>query len=257
MRKKVNIVLALLILVISACNKDIALPDEEDTKDSTFELSLIETSLLDIAEPSGLSWDLYHNNFIVVDDNTNKAYIIDKSGKTISPLKYDGDDTEGITINANNHQYWLAEEALSKLIVMDSLGNQVSSYDININRTSTKKGLEGLSYNSYNKTFYILNEAEPGLLIKWNPADGIISQKELHFAKDYSGIYADNADQSLWIVSDQSQKLYFCNNNAEVIQSFDLGFEKAEGIVADIDNERIYIVSDSQQKLYTYKITKQ
>lgn len=257
MQKIVNIVIIFLFLALVACNKDIPLPEVEVPNDSTFEISLIETSLLDIAEPSGLCWDLNHHNFIVVDDNTNKAYIIDKSGKTISTLNYTGDDTEGITTDTKNHQIWIAEEALSKLILMDYLGNELSSYNIDIKRTSIKKGLEGLSYNSYDNTFYILNEAEPGLLIKWTPDNGIISEKELQFAQDYSGIYADNADQSLWIVSDQSQQLFYCNNNGEVIQSFNLDFPKAEGLVVDMENKRVFIVSDSEQKLYTYKITKQ
>lgn len=257
MQNRVSILILFSILALASCNKDIALPPVQEPTDSTFQISLIETHLLDIAEPSGLSWDLYHHNFIVVDDNTNKAYLIDKLGKTISPLNYSGDDTEGITVDVKNHEIWLAEEALSKLILMDSLGNELNSYDININRTSTKKGLEGLSYSSYDNTFYILNESEPGLLIKWTPTNGILSQKELQFAQDYSGIYADNADQSLWIVSDQSQKLFHCDNKGEVKQSFNLDFPKAEGLIVDLENERVYIVSDSEQRLYTYKITKQ
>ncbi len=256
MQKTLNILFFISILAFSACNKDIKLPEDEDSQDLTFELSLIGTTLLDIAEPSGLSWDFQHNNFIVVDDNTNKAYIIDKSGHTISSLIYSGDDTEGITVDIKNHNIWLAEESLSKLILMDSMGNKINTYDIDIDRNSTKKGLEGLSYNSYNNTFYILNEAEPGLLITWKPLSGILSKTELQFAQDYSGIYADNADQSLWIVSDKSEMLYYCDKDGKVIQSFDLSIDKAEGVVADIENNRVYIVSDSQQKLYTYKINK-
>ncbi len=246
-----------MVLLIISCNKDIAITNSDDINDTLYGVDIIKEKLLTIAEPSGLSWDLNHKNFIVVDDNTNKAYIIDKSGNTLDTLNYDGDDTEGISVDTKHHIIWLAEEALSKLIKMDSMGNKIQSFDININRTSDKKGLEGLSYNSYDSTFYILNEAKPGLLIKWNPDKGIISQKELTFAEDYSGIFADNTDKSIWIVSDQSRKLYYCNSNCEVQQSFNLDYGKAEGLIVDTENDRVYIVSDSEQKLYTYKITKQ
>ena len=93
-------------------------------------------------------------------------------------------------------------------------------------------------------------------IIKWQINGGILSQKQLNFAQDYSGIFFNNADQSLWIVSDQSQKLFYCDKDANMIQDFDLDYQKAEGIVADIANERVYIVSDFEHKLFVYKITK-
>ena len=244
--------------MLSACNKDQALPDEgnNDPVVVGYKIEFIESYLLDIAEPSGLSWALNHKDFIIVDDRTNQAYTIDKNGKELGVFPYKGDDTEGITIDELNNEFWIAEEAKSKLIQLDASGNELNSYKIDINRDSKKKGLEGLTYDSKNKVFYILNEGEPGLLIKWQINSGIISQKQLQFAQDYSGIFFDNADQSLWIVSDQSQKLFYCDENAVVKQSFDLDYQKAEGIVVDLPANRIYIVSDSEHKLFVYKITK-
>jgi len=57
-------------------------------------------------------------------------------------------------------------------------------------------------------------------------------------------------------VSDQSQKLFYCDKNGLVKQSFDLGFPKAEGVVVDHVNNKVYIVSDSERKLFIFKITK-
>jgi uncharacterized protein YjiK len=245
------------MLFIFACNKDEALPDNGgDNPKEGYKIELIDEYLLDILEPSGLSWALNKKDLIVVDDNTNQAYIIDTKGKELLQFPYIGDDTEGVTIDYSNNDIWIAEEAESKLKKLDSDGNELHSYDININRDSKKKGLEGLTYDSKNKTFYILNEADPGLLIKWTVSGGIINETQLQFAQDYSGIFFDNADQSLWIVSDQSKKLFYCDKDANVIQSFDLDFQKAEGIVVDKANESLYIVSDSESKLYRYKITK-
>lgn len=244
-------------MLLAACNKDVAIPENSsDSVVSGYKIELLDDILLDIAEPSGLSWALNQKDLIVVDDRTNKAYIINTKGKKLSEFPYVGDDTEGVTIGKANNSIWIAEEAESKLIELDASGSEINSYKIDINRVSKKKGLEGLAYDSQEKLFYILNEAEPGLLIKWKINTGIQSQTQLKFAQDYSGIYFDNVDQSLWIVSDQSQKLFYCDKNAVVKQSFDLGFQKAEGIVVDQKNNRIYIVSDSEHKLFTYKLIK-
>jgi len=249
--------LFIILFAFTSCNKDEAIPIVPDRDaNKIYSLELINSKLLDIAEPSGLTWALNGIDLIVVDDRTNKAYIIDKNGKKLSSFPFQGDDTEGITIDNYNNEIWIAEEAESELVRLNSSGIKQESYKIDINRDSKKKGLEGLSYDSINKVFYILNEAEPGLLIKWQINNGIISQKELDFAQDYSGIFFDNADQNLWIISDQSRELFYCDKEANVKQSFSLDLQKAEGIVVDIANERIYIVSDSEQKLYIYKITK-
>ncbi|RLD67926.1 MAG: hypothetical protein DRI84_01155 [Bacteroidetes bacterium] len=255
---KLLLLIILSLVIITSCNKDQPLPDNYDNSSDSaiYSFELINEYLLDIFEPSGLSWALNHEDFIVVDDHTNQAFVIDKKGKDLSQFPYLGNDTEGVTIDEDANEFWIAEEAESKLIQLNASGVEMNSYKIDINRSSSKKGLEGLAYDSKNKIFYILNEGEPGLLIKWHVNGGIISQKQLQFAQDYSGIYFDNADQSLWVVSDQSQKLFYCDLNGEVKQSFDLDYQKAEGVVVDQPNNRVYIVSDLEHKLYIYKITK-
>jgi uncharacterized protein YjiK len=258
MKSIIYIVFFSFLLFATACNKDQALADSPtvDISSVSYKVELLESILLDVAEPSGLSWALNHKDLLVVDDRTNRAYIIDTKGKELAQFPYHGDDTEGVTIDTENKEIWIAEEADSELIHLDSSGNKLNSFKIDINRDSKKKGLEGLTFDAKNKTFYILNEGEPGLLIKWKVNTGIESQKQLQFAQDYSGIFFDNADQSLWIVSDQSQKLFYCDLDANVKQSFDLDYPKAEGVVVDIANERLYIVSDSERKLFIYKIKK-
>ncbi len=252
-------ILLLFVAGISGCNKDVV-PPASDNIDiqggDKFSLEFLDAYNLDIAEPSGLSNALNSLDLVVVDDHTNRAFIINTKGKTIGTLKYLGDDTEGITTDPENLIYWIAEEAESKIIKLDSSGNKLAEYKIDINRTSSKKGLEGITYDALGHVFYILNEAEPGLLIKWTVSGGILSKKELKFASDYSGIYYDKTDESLWIVSDQSRKVFHCTKDGNVLQSFDLNFPKAEGIVLNRQTQRLYIVSDSEHKLYTYKISK-
>lgn len=245
-----------VFILAFGCNKDQALPDDNHQDSSIFRIEFLKSYPLDIAEPSGLSWDKNHENFLVVDDNTNRPYIINKQGFTIDTLAYLGDDTEGITIKAIDGTIWVAEERLYQITQLDSLGNLLNTYPLYISHDKVNKGLEGICFSLQNQSFYLLNEASPGLLINWLPESGVIGTFNLSFAEDYSGIFSDAEDKNLWIISDQSQELFYCTNQGKVLQSFDLDFPKAEGIVVDLSSERLYIVSDSERKLFTYKITK-
>ena len=223
-----------------------------------YNLNFIESYKLDVPEPSGLSWALNHKDFYVVDDRTNTVFEIDKQGNTLRyNYHYAGKDLEGISIDPASQTVWLAEESKSRLKQLDADGNEINSYKLEIVRDSKKHSLEGISYDPVENNFYILNEKDPGLLIRWQPELGMTDQTLLNFAGDYSGIFFDQTDSSLWIISDQSQKLFHCDTDGVVIQSFELGFKKAEGIVVDRENERIYAVSDTKHRLYVYSLTPQ
>lgn len=224
--------------------------------ETLFDLTLIQSYELDIPEPSGLSWALNGKDFYVVDDQDNQLYKIDKQGNILDDYLYSGDDVEGVTVDVQSQTIWIVEEAQSKIVQLDEVGNTIQSFRLDIERESNKNSLEGISSNSANNTFYVLNEDNPGLLISWQAETGINNKKVLHFAKDYSGIFFNKDTNSLWIVSDKSQKLFHTDLSGKVKQGFNLGIQKAEGIVVDSINQRVYIVSDSEQKLYVYSLKK-
>jgi uncharacterized protein YjiK len=230
---------------------------QQPTANQLYHLDFIESFNLDVAEPSGLSWALNGKDLLVVDDRNNKAYKIDKQGHTLSEFLYAGNDLEGISIDSQSQTIWLAEEAKSKMVELDASGNEIQSFKLAIDRQSKKHSLEGISYDPAENTFYLLNEKDPGLLVVWQAELGITAETVLNFAGDYSGIYFDKTDSTLWIISDQSQKLFHCDTDGVVKQSFDLGFKKAEGIVIDHQNQRVYAVSDAKHKLYVYSLTTQ
>ena len=246
-----------LLAALGSCNKDVEVDNTTPpVEGANFKLELLASRKLTVREPSGLSWDLKKKNFITVSDNTNKAYVIDTSGNTLGELDYKGDDTEGVTVDTENKHYWIAEEGKSDLVECDSTGNELGRYHLELNVSSHNKGLEGLSYDPASKTFFVLNEDKPGLLIKWTVSKGIISKKQLNFAGDYSGIFYDGQLDKLWIVSDQSQKLFLCDLDANPEQEFTLGYGKAEGVTVDVAGRRAYIVSDSEETLFIYKLSK-
>ena len=210
---------------------------------------------LDITEPSGLSFGADGTSLLIVSDNTNKVYETDLEGNLIRELHYEGMDLEGVTFNTDEQIIAVVEERKRQLVLLDyPEGNELERFDIITGGTSDNKGLEGISYSKNNSAYYIVNEDAPGELIIWNKAFGNISTTELHFASDYSAIFVDTKNGLLWIVSDESQALYKCAYNANVLMEYALPGVKFEGIVVDADQHLVYLVNDKTFKLYIFKL---
>ncbi len=191
----------------------------------------------------------------IVSDNTNKVYETDLQGNVIRELAYVGSDLEGVTFYEDNQIVAVAEERKRQIVFLDySDGVEQERFDIATGGNTDNKGLEGISYNTNNSAYYIVNEDVPGELIVWNKQFGNISTTELHFASDYSAIYVDTKNALLWIVSDESQALYKCDYNANVLKEYTLPYTKFEGIVVDTDQQLVYLVNDKSFKLFIFKL---
>ncbi len=244
------------ILTTISCNKDLEIPNDNPPNTERI-IVPVNNYTIAINEPSGLSFDA-NGNLFCVDDNSNQIYNITKEGVVLSTLPYIGDDLESVSYNPKNNRIYTTHEGERKLIELDYQGTKLNEWQFTVSGGSSNKGFEGLAIDSDNEIFYILNEASPGLLIVWDyKTKSTIEQISLNIAKDYSGIFYDKRDSTLWIISDKSQKLFNTNLRGEIIDSFDLDYDKAEGIVVDIANNLIYIVRDFQTtiKLYVYKIS--
>ncbi len=246
-------IIVILILVAASCKKD-------ETANTVIEvpvgqLELIESYPIDVPEPSGLSFGPDNNTLLTVSDHTNQVYEMDMQGNIIRILDYTGKDLEGVTYNPDKNLIVVAEEADRKLTFIDySSGSKLETYTLEIPSNSDNNGLEGISYNTNNKLYYVVNETNPDLLISWDVNSGIISEDKLNFASDYSGIFTDPDHSLLWFVSDQSKSLFKCDYNANVLQVFYLDELKYEGIV--LDGDIVYLVNDATAKLYYYQIKK-
>ncbi len=250
---RISIIIILFILFAASCKKD-------ETIDPVIEvpvgqLELIESYPIDVPEPSGLSFGPDNNTLLTVSDHTNQVYEMDMQGNIIRILDYTGKDLEGVTYNPDKNLIVVAEEADRELTFIDySSGSKLETYKLEIPSNSDNNGLEGISYNTNNKLYYVVNETNPDLLISWDVNSGIISEDKLNFASDYSGIFTDPDHSLLWFVSDQSKSLFKCDYNANVLQVFYLDELKYEGIV--LDGDIVYLVNDATGKLYNYQIKK-
>ena len=246
-----------IIISLLSCNKDVEIKNDDDIIPTERIISLQNSYDMDIKEPSGLSFG-DGGQFYSVDDNTNRIYKISKTGEVIYYLNFIGDDLEGITYNSISKRLYIVNEGERKIIELDTNGVVINHWSFTVSGGSSNKGFEGISIDESNNIFYILNEASPCLLIKWDyESKTELSRKELSFAKDYSGIFFDNTDNTLWIISDKSQKIFHTTTEGVITESFNLDYDKAEGIIVDSKNNTIYITRDYQSniKLYVYKLS--
>ena len=231
------------LLLGSACTKR--------SDDNLQLLSPIETYRLSVKEPSDLCFDPVSGILYTVSDNTCKVYKLSTKGKVFAELNYTGNDLEGVTLDEDQHVY-VAEERLRNIVKLDMQGNEIERKKITVETNVENEGLEGISYNSLNRHFYIINERNPAVLIETDEYFNILNNYQLSFADDYSGICVDNKNQQLWIVSDMSATVNKCNLQGQLIESYRIPVANAEGIALDVDNNKLYVVSDSEAVLYIF-----
>lgn len=244
-------IIVILFLIAVSCKKDSAgIPVIEV---ALGELELVNVYDLNVPEPSGLSFGPDKLSLLTVSDHTNLVYELDMQGNILRTLNHEGKDLEGVCYNPDENIVAVVEEADRELSLINySTGDLIQTYKIEIPSNSSNSGLEGISYNPNNSLYYIVNEVNPELLILWDENTGIISEEKLNFASDYSGIYVEAERSLLWFVSDQSEMLYQCDYNAQVLKTFDLDIRKYEGIV--VEEETVYLINDATAKLYHYQI---
>lgn len=246
----ISILLILLVSVslIGCVNSTSGhLPDYSEKK-KTSDTSFI----LNIAEPSGLAFSVSHDELYVVSDRDGSVYRIDFEGNIIARLPYKGKDLEGIDIDRDNGQIWIAEESRQNIHHLDKDGYEIDK--ITAVHIDTKKGsgFEGIAKNG--DTLYILIEKDPGVLIKYSLTSREWTFYPLSFAKDYSGIDYDPTDNTLWIVSHESRSLNHCDLNGRLIATQKIKVLQAEGVVIDHKERCVWVVCDREHKLYRIRL---
>ena len=248
MRNTVYILFISLFFLLS-CNDD-----NPDNPAPDGKLEKIADYSINVKETSGLSFGPDKKTLLTVSDNTGQIYELDLQGNVLRTLAYKGDDLEGVAYNNENNEIAVVEERKRQVVIVDyDNGNELRRYDIDVEANESNKGLEGISWNGNNNCYYIVNEDKPSVLLVWKEDEGIISRINLNLGSDNSGIYVDENNSTLWILSDESEALYKCNYNAEKEKFYDVDINKPEGIVVDSNNNRVYIVRDQFSKLFVFQ----
>ena len=207
-----------------------------------------------VPEPSGLDLSFDEKTFWVVSDQNSKVYLIDSWGKEIKSFKVDGEDLEGITV-VNDTTIAVVLERTREVVILDTSGTELKRSKLDL-EGDLNSGLEGISYNHLDKKYYVLNEKKPRLLLTLDENLNEISRDTLSFAKDFSGIFFDDIDKILWILSDENQRIYKTDLSGVLIEEFKIKVSQPEGITLNKARTKLYLVSDVTENLYVFELNK-
>ena len=214
------------------------------------DLELKASYKINVSEPSGLSINDSGTALYTVSDKTSIVYKLSLTGDVIETIDFKGSNLEGVSTYTEN-KLLLAEESKKKIIVLDMLKGKSSKHKIVYKNYDRNSGIEGVTFDKNSNTIFILNEKNPGKLIRLQNDFSVSAEYDLSFAADYSGVFYENSSNQLWILSDQNRTVNKCTLSGELIESFRIKVSQPEGIA--VTDNHIYIVCDEKAKLYVFK----
>jgi len=224
----------------------------ENNNDEYPLLNLVSQYPVNIPELSDLSSYNNADEFLTVSDTLSKVYVISTTGDVIRTLNYDGNDLEGVAYVPVDSTIYALEENNKAIVKLDTNGNEILHFPVELNNIFEKHGPEGITFNPLNEHLYVVSEKLPSLLIEMTLAGEVVDSHELSFAKDYSAVNYDPRDGSLWILSDESEIVAKCDLSGIPVKKYRTGIPKCEGLVVDSENARIYIITDQISVLYIF-----
>ena len=239
------IALLLALTAFAGCTKE----KEEKTHDK---ITLLARYDIPVIEPSGLTLTSEQNGFWTVSDEDSSLYKLDSYGMIIKKIKVNGFDLEGITV-IDGATLAIVLERTREVVILDTAGTELKRVKINLDG-ELNLGLEGITYNENTKHFYIVNEKDPPLIIELDGDLNEVRRDTIKFAADVSGIFYDENDNMLWILSDEDQMVVKTDLELNIITKFKLSVIQPEGITVNSTGDRMYIISDREEKLSVYKI---
>ncbi len=244
MKRYYNILFCILIFLffITGCQKN--------NQDEIPLLKIVSKHPLDIPETSDLSRYKNPNEFLTVSDTTDRVYVISETGEIIKILNYNGNNLEGVTYVPLDSTIYVLEEKTKEIVKLDTNGNEIMRFPLALNNADPKHGPEGITFNPENQHLYVVTEKNPSLLIEMTLEGDVVNTHDLTFAKDYSAVFYNAYDGSLWILSDESELLVKCDLSGNPISSYRTGVTKGEGVVIDSEHAKVYIITDQVSVLF-------
>lgn len=240
-----RLAVACLCCLLIACGDN----DPNGSGGTEGQLSLLASRAVDIGELSGLALDVSGASLWTA--GARRIYRLSLTGQA-QELDFKGDDLEGIAVDPTDGTLWVVEEGRREVVHLSRDGEVLGRRQLDL-EGKDNSGLEGICLDS-SGTVHVLNEKDPGLFITLAADLSILSQRELDFAEDFSGLDCGGGFGRFWVLSDQSRMLYLWSPEEGVISAYPLPFDKAEGVAVDAAAGIAYIVSESEERLYMYAI---
>ncbi|MBI9070795.1 MAG: SdiA-regulated domain-containing protein [Melioribacteraceae bacterium] len=213
---------------------------------------LISKISIKVPEPSGLTFSNDGKNLITVSDANSTIYWMTFKGEIVKQISFDGYDYEAVT-SLDKNTIAVALEDLREIKYLTEAGKILFTHKTNITG-EINKGFEGLAFNKKNHHTYIANEKNPCMLLELDDSLQIISQTVINFVSDISGLFYEEKNDILWLISDESRALVKCDLKGKLLKKYNIAIEKIEGIAVDSEKKLIYIVSDLDETLYIFKL---
>jgi uncharacterized protein YjiK len=233
-----------VVLITISCNKK----GEEKSKTLTFSIA----EEIQVPEPSGIDLTYDEEGFWIVSDENSKVYLVDSWGKKVRSFKVNGKDLEGITV-VDDSTLAVVLERTREVVILDTTGKELKRASLDL-EGELNSGLEGITYDQNKKKFYLLNEKKPQLLITLDKNLFELKRDTINFSKDVSGIFFDDNDNTLWILSDESQRIYKTDLSGNPIEVFKIKITQPEGITINKMRTKLFIVSDKTENLYVFDL---
>lgn len=244
MRKISFFIAALLLLTIISCKEKEQPPEKLLTYTGAYAIS--------VPEPSGLVMTQDNKGFWTVSDETSTIYRLNNEGSVVQTIKVNGFDFEAITL-IDDTILVILQERTREMVFLDTSGNELKRIKLDL-EGELNSGPEGIAFNPKNRHFYILNEKKPSLFVELDEQLNIIRKDTLKFCKDVSGLYFDEANQILWMLSDESQLVIKTDLNGKLLEKIEISIPQMEGITLSKNGRNLYIVSDNKETLYVFKV---
>ncbi len=245
MLKVIYLSILLVLALCSSCSK-------EKTENSIKTLSFSIAEKIPVPEPSGLDLSSDERNFWIVSDENSRVYFIDSWGRVVKSIKVNGEDLEGITV-IDDSTLAVVLERTREAVILDTSGLELKRAKLDL-EGELNNGLEGISYDPEEKKFFVLNEKKPRLLITLDENLNELTRDTLNFSKDVSGIYFDSNDKTLWILSDESQRIFKTDLSGNPIEEFKINIAQPEGITLNKARTKLYLISDKTGSLYVFNL---
>ena len=244
MRKISLIIIALFLLTLISCKEKEQTPKKP--------LTYVGAYTISVPEPSGLTMTQNKRGFWTVSDETSTIYRLDNEGNVVQTIKVDGFDFEAITL-IDDTTLVILQERTREMVFLDTSGLELKRIKLDL-EGELNSGPEGIAFNPQNRHFYILNEKKPSLFIELDEGLNIVKKDTLRFCKDVSGLCFDEANQVLWMLSDESQLVIKTDLNGKLLQKINITIPQPEGITLSEDGRKLYIVSDNKETLYVFNV---
>jgi uncharacterized protein YjiK len=262
--------LLLIVPVLSFMFMTMLVPSVENNNIDLSEYEIVRShSIEDVADNlSGITYSPDSKSLFAIINGPEKIVELSKSGRIVREIAMQNfHDTEGIAYIGGD-EYAIIQER-SRIISIVTIRPETVAVDarefrkFNINPAKDpKSGLEGVAW-SVKKGLYLANESVPMEIINFSrvmfdqvlstDGDGMQPSYFRDFPiSDISGLHFSEAEQLLFVLSDESKRLLAVNTLGKVVSTFnfyslpfalDRKIVTPEGITIDSDNN-IYVVGE-------------